>query len=41
MEISGKMPKKITEHIGKAKLDIPREKITEFCQKHHIRRLSL
>lgn len=40
MEISVKIPEKITEHIGKAKIDIPREKIAEFCRKHHIRRLS-
>lgn len=40
MEISVKIPEKITEHIGKAKIDIPREKITEFCQKRHIRRIS-
>ena len=39
MEISVKIPEKKTEHIGKAKIDIP-EKIAEFCRKHHIRRLS-
>jgi predicted nucleotidyltransferase len=26
---------------GKAKIAIPRDKIAEFCKKHHIRRLSL
>ncbi|MBM4141528.1 MAG: nucleotidyltransferase family protein [Nitrospira sp.] len=25
---------------GKAKIEIPRERIAEFCKKHHIRRLS-
>lgn len=40
MEISVNIPEKITGHTGKAKIDIPREKITEFCQKHHICRLS-
>lgn len=25
---------------SKAKIDIPREKITEFCKKHYIRKLS-
>ncbi|MFZ3065746.1 MAG: nucleotidyltransferase domain-containing protein, partial [Nitrospirota bacterium] len=26
---------------GKAKIGIPRDKITEFCKKRHIRKLSL
>jgi len=26
---------------GKAKIEIPKEKIAEFCKKHHIKRLSL
>ena len=26
---------------NKAKIDIPSEKIAEFCKKHHIRKLSL
>jgi predicted nucleotidyltransferase len=26
---------------GKVKIAIPREKIAEFCKKHHIRKLSL
>src|SRR4030043_1141014 len=27
--------------VGKAKIAIPRDKIAEFCKKHHIRRLAL
>lgn len=26
---------------SKAKIEIPRERVAEFCKKHHIRRLSL
>jgi len=27
--------------VGKAKIDIPKGKIAEFCRRHHIRRLAL
>jgi hypothetical protein len=27
--------------MGRARIDIPKEKLAEFCRKHHIRKLSL
>lgn len=27
--------------MGRARIDIPKEELTEFCRKHHIRRLAL
>ena len=27
--------------VGRARIDIPKEKITEFCRTHHIRKLAL